>query len=250
MKVRPRTLRTTIADILGTIFFLLTIFIVVCLGKFLYFPTPDPLVATVKPVNKYSKAIEWPMETGHFHLIDDNAYVDEASSSSMCLRCHGNFSHFKSKDFRAYYNMHTFFVACETCHIRVKSEEKVTFQWFDNKSGEIIKEPVGSPGNYGAKIVPVKDGKRLDKFPNELLALEFMTHADSYSEEVRKRVVKELMSHISKDPVSCKECHRANGYINFIKLGYGTARSSVLSRDAIVKMLQEYKDFYMPHVYQ
>ena len=53
----------------------------------------------------------------------------------MCLRCHGNFCHNKSEEFRSYYNMHTFFLACETCHIRKEQGSAIQFKWFDDKTG-------------------------------------------------------------------------------------------------------------------
>lgn len=240
--------RKMIANCLGFLFFLLIIVGLAGLFKFLYFPSKTKAVPEDKNIDKFSKTIDRPREAGHFHLLDESVFSDE-ENATICLKCHGNFCHKKSKDFRAYYNMHTFYIACETCHIRKKEGEKIVFKWFDDKSGDVVKELIGSAGNYGAKIVPVKAGQRLDKFPEEELAIDFMKNQDTYTEEEKKKIQDQLMQHISKEPVACRECHQRRGYLNFKKLGYVATRSDELSGVAIVKMLLEYEEFYLPDVF-
>jgi hypothetical protein len=145
--------------------------------------------------------------------------------------------------------MHTFFLACETCHIRKKDGAGITFQWFDDKTGKEVKKIIGTDGNYGAKIVPVKGGERLDKFPKGELALEYMKLKDTYTEEDKTRIKDELMEHISKEPITCEECHKKKGYLNYKALRYNQARSSELTSIEIVKMSQEYEKFHLPAMF-
>lgn len=194
------------------------------------------------------------MGSGHFHLLDKTVYTD-VENAPICLQCHGNFCHVQSEKLRSFYNMHTFFLACETCHIRKQEREGVAFKWFDDKTGEIVTAIQGGNGNYGAKIVPVTFGeggelKRLDEFPEDKKALDFIKNKDTYTEEEKKNFTEVCMKkHISEKAVACEECHQKNGYLDYPALGYEPARSAELSRIEIVEMSKDYEDFYLPTMF-
>lgn len=238
----------------GTLFGLFLIcFILVnlyALGTFLYStPSVEPVPEKDNmPPEKFSKTIEEPLGAEHFHILDEAIYSD-LENAPRCLACHGNFCHVKSEMLRSFYNMHTFFLACETCHLRTSGEENITFQWFDDKTGEVIKQLVGTDGNYGAKIVPFKNNQRLDIFPKEDLALDYMNLKDTYTEDEQKRIQDELMAHIAQEPITCEECHSKEGYLNYADLGYTSVRSFELSRIEIVKISKEYKEFHLPTMF-
>jgi len=239
---------------LGTLFGLFLIcFILVnlyALGTFLYStPSVEPVPENGNlPPERFSKSIEQPLGADHFHILDETVYTD-VQNAPTCLKCHGNFCHTTSEWLRSFYNMHTFFLACETCHIRVTAEENIIFQWFDDKTGSMITEPSGSDGNYGAKIVPVKGTVRLDTFPKEELAREYIMNEDSYTDEEKKRMQDELMEHIAKEPVTCEECHHDKGYIDFVALGYTPVVVENLSHISIVKLSNEYEEFHLPTMF-
>ena len=246
--------KNTLLKLLGTLFGLFLIcFIVVnlyLLGTFLYStPSVEPVPENGEmPPDMFSKSIEQKLGADHFHILDETVYTD-LHNAPTCLKCHGNFCHAKSEWLRSFYNMHTFFLACETCHIRVKEEENVIFQWFDDKTGSLLTEVTGSDGNYGAKIVPVKGNARLDIFPKEELALEYIMNEAGYSEEEKKRLQGELMAHISEEPVTCEECHHDKGYIDFAALGYTPVVVENLSHISIVKLSKEYEEFHLPTMF-
>lgn len=149
--------------------------------------------------------------------------------------------------------MHTFFLACETCHIRKEQNSAIRFTWFDDKTGTELKQVKGQNENYGAKIVPVKpDGhgfERLDVLPEIKLAFDFLKNKDSYAPEQKEKIKQQLMKHISREPVTCEECHCKQGYLNYSELGYDALRAADLSRIEIVKMIKEYKDFKFPVIF-
>lgn len=249
MEGSQNTLLKLISKFLGLLFLLFIIVSLVALGKFLYStPYLEPIPDEDIPPDKFSKSIEQTVGTEHFHILDDTVYAD-LENAPICLQCHGNFCHVKSEKLRSFYNMHTFYLACETCHIRKKEGEKITFKWFDDKTGEVVKELKGTTGNYRAKIVPVKGDERLDTFPNEELALEYMKLKDMYTEEEKKKIQDELMEHVSKEPITCEECHQKKGYLNYNALGYNQVRSTELSRIEIVKISKEYEEFYLPTMF-
>jgi hypothetical protein len=238
--------------LLGMIFIFFIAVSLVSLGKLLYFPAKNEYVYDRSSIDKFSKSIYNPMQTGHFHILDQKVYSDD-KNPSMCLLCHGNFCHAKSKKLRSYYNMHTFYLTCETCHIRKKKNENILFRWFDDNSGKPLNKIKGSNGSYMAKIVPVKgsygSSDRLDIFPNEKLARDYMIYKNRYSEEKKKKIQEELMKHISKEAVTCKECHIIDGYLNFSELGYSAFRVNELTNLEIMQLIDEYKNFYLPTMF-
>ena len=239
-------LSTTLCGLLFLAFIIVSLN---ALAKFLYStPYLEPLSEKDAAPEKFSKSIEKNVGAEHFHLLDEIVYSD-VENAPICLQCHGNFCHVKSEKLRSFYNMHTFFLACETCHIKVQEGEKVVFQWFDDTTGVGVTELKGTNGNYRAKIVPVKDGARLDLFPKKELALEYMKRKDTYTEEDKKMIQDELMKHISKDPIACEECHQEKAYLDYRALGYNQTRSAELSRIEIVQMSKDYEEFYLPTMF-
>jgi hypothetical protein len=237
--------------------FLALLAIIVCLyglARFLYFQQPHrQVVAREQAVpEKFTKKLRSDVGIGHFHVSDESVTTD-IETAPMCLRCHGNFCHNKSEEFRSYYNMHTFFLACETCHIRKDQNSAIQFKWFDDKTGRELKQIKGWDENYGAKVVPVRpDGRefeRLDEFPKKKLALDFMKNKNSYTPEEKEKIKQQLMKHVSEKPIACEECHCTQGYLNYSELGYDSARAADLSRIEIVKMIKEYKDFKFPVIF-
>ena len=83
----------------------------------------------------------------------------------------------------------------------------------------------------------------------EALALEFMKMRDTYTEEERKKIQEELMQHISKESVTCKECHRPQGYLPLSTIGYSQARIEELTQLEVIKLIDEYTKFYLPTMF-
>lgn len=235
-------------NLLGMLFFLTVIALLFFLFKFLYFPSRPETDNQQLPLEKFSMGIDQPLGAEHFHILDPQPYP-HLDNAPLCLKCHGNYCHEKSEKFRSFYNMHTFYLACETCHIRIPPEQTVTFTWFDDKSGKEINTLLGERGRYNAKIVPVKAGKRLDDFPRKQLALEYMQRKNSYSKNEKEAAQKKLMSHISEKALTCRECHKKDGYLNFSRLGYNQLRIEKLTNLEILQLLEEYKDFYLPTMF-
>jgi hypothetical protein len=203
-------------------------------------------------LDKFSKTIQHSFGDSPFHILDEKMYSDE-ENAPVCLQCHGNFPHVKHNEYRAYYNMHTFFLACETCHLRLEKEDEETgFKWLDDKTGKPLERLVGKDGNFGAKIVPIRKLKiafeRLDKFPDQQLAKEFMKNKNSYTKAEKEKICKQLMQWKDEKPISCEECHSKTSYLNYYELLYDSRRSGELSRIEIVKMLEEYEHFRFPKI--
>ncbi|MCK5829488.1 MAG: hypothetical protein KAH20_04225 [Methylococcales bacterium] len=75
------------------------------------------------------------LEIPPFHKRDE--WEKDSLSKTFCTGCHLSPPHTKNLRSRAFLNMHTEFIACETCHMR---PENVTFtyQWLDYRTKQVL----------------------------------------------------------------------------------------------------------------
>ena len=201
------------------------------------------------------------MKLEHFHNLDKSVDVKEWVPN-LCLVCHGSLPHSKNKDTRALYNMHTYFCACEVCHMK---GEEIIFKWFDTDSGkpldkisERVKEMVPSgtySGNYNAKIVPcVLEGSmvvRLDQPVTEDYAKEYLQIWSQYTYDQQSQAKLELHKQLTKEPVKCVDCHqKENPYLDFKYLGYPKHLCDEFTGTEVAGMVAKYKSLKLPTMFR
>jgi len=208
---------------------------------------------TVKHYLGYRVLEEMKIE-GHFHHID---YDMEPDRRSYCIECHGDIPHDKKREIRAFGNMHSAFIACETCHVRLENDQKTgIFKWYDRKSGEIIPSPIKegvAPGLYHAKILPFEkadgDIQRIDTQARIDFAREYQRTEKSLSELQKTKARKIIHKIISEKPYLCEDCHRKkDSLIPFESLGYSKKRADLLVSTEVVGMIKDYTQFYVPRI--
>lgn len=213
------------------------------------------------------RVIEQPYIEGRFHHI---GFEMEQDNASNCVLCHGNVPHDQSKEVRSFLNMHAFYTACETCHIRPKdSETKIVFRWYDKETGERTENPVAlveieksyrdikgatypTYGNYGAKIAPGTiegDGFRFlhDNADKEFVE-RYLKEERVLTQKQKSQMKKLVHAGINEKPIECNQCHQEkNPYVPFAELGYPPRRVDELTNTSVVGMIDKYKEFYIPN---
>ena len=61
----------------------------------------------------------------------------QSLSRTFCTTCHLSPPHTKNLRSRAFLNMHTEYIACETCHLRPKNVE-FQYQWLDYRKNSVV----------------------------------------------------------------------------------------------------------------
>lgn len=79
------------------------------------------------------------LEVPPFHKRDE--WEKDSLSKTFCTGCHLSPPHTKNLRSRAFLNMHTEFIACETCHIRPENV-KFTYQWLDYRTQQVLSPSV------------------------------------------------------------------------------------------------------------
>ena len=225
----------------------------------------------VTTVDLGDRVIEQPYIRGRFHHI---GFEIEPDNRSVCVRCHGTVPHDQSKEVRSFLNMHAFYLACETCHMRPqKGEPAPAFRWYDKSTGKLAPNPtrlVGidsvydatdsseskyvTYGNYGAKIAP---GKIVDGEFEFLLGKEMAEYVDQYllereslSADQQSQAEKVIHDGVNEEPIECEACHNDTAqYIPFADLGYPPRRLEELTTTAaVVGMIKKYREFWIPSI--
>jgi len=208
---------------------------------------------TVKHYLGYRVLEEMKIE-GHFHHID---YEMEPDKRSYCIECHGDIPHNKTKEIRAFANMHSAFLACETCHVRLAEEQKSgVFKWYSRKTGEIVPSPIQegvAPGLFHAKIVPFEyaEGnlRRIDDQSGIDFARRYMRTEKTLTETQKTDIKKKIHTRVDENPYLCEDCHRPQDpLIPFEEIGYSKKRADLLVSNEVVGMIRDYTKFYVPEM--
>ena len=211
------------------------------------------------------RVIEQPYIEGRFHHIGFSIQKDQAS---MCVRCHGNVPHDKSRELRSFMNMHAFYLACETCHMPAqKDKPPYLFRWYDKDTGKVVPNPVAlreieesyrsakrtypTYGNYGAKIAPgtIENGRFgfLHDEKDMAFVERYLAEQERLAPEKKSQMKQVIHRGVSKEPVECKRCHNEEKqFLPFDELGYPPRRVAELTNSSVVGMIQKYKEFYIP----
>jgi hypothetical protein len=207
---------------------------------------------TVKHYLGY-KVLEEKRIEGHFHHIGLDVGPD---NRSYCVECHGDMPHDQIKELRAFLNMHSFFISCQTCHVKLEGAEKTgEFRWYDRRTGVIIPSPVEfeEPGTYKSKILPFErvNGqlRRIDSEDRISFALEFKKSKDSLSEAQSTKAKKIIHKIVSKQPYICEDCHNSKDpLLPLENLGYPKKRVESILSTEVVGLIKNYTKFYIPRM--
>lgn len=187
----------------------------------------------------------------HFHHVGNQAYHDEIN---LCIKCHGDIPHDKNKSIRAFLNMHSDFLSCEVCHIRLDKDKK--FIWYSKTDGKEIAnvkiEAYLSNSEY--KLLPLEyvDGKyiRYDSDSKRNFVEEFRKIISTISADKKSQGLKLIHRNVNKEPVKCDECHSPTEkqcYLPLSEIGYKKERIAQILSNEVVGMVNKYKEFYIPN---
>lgn len=193
---------------------------------------------------------------GHFHHID---YDFGPDNRSHCITCHGDIPHDKTKEIRAFGNMHASFIACETCHVRLEQADRTgIFKWYDRATGEIVSSPIKEgvlPGTYKSKIIPFErvDGmlQRIDTQGRIDFSMEYRETEKKLSDLQKSKAKKIIHKIVSKEAYVCEDCHqKKDPLLPLEELGYPKKRIEILASTEVVGMIKDYTKFFIPRMLQ
>lgn len=197
----------------------------------------------------------------HFHMVDPHVEIPK-ENQAVCVICHGSYTHSKEKKTRAILNMHEGFISCYVCHSRqedghggvktTQSGTRIKFLWVDSETGEFKNAVEGEYGKYPAQIFPIEySGQGADHIFTPIkpeAAQAFLKLLPGLTSDQVASAKAKLHNPISKEPVSCADCHKKEGYLDFKSLGFPQQRIDHLTSTEFVGMFEKYETFYLPSV--
>lgn len=188
----------------------------------------------------------------HFHNLD-KVVLEGIKTGSSCLQCHGDYPHSESQKTRTFFNAHSWFMACEVCHMTPKSVEKVVYRWLDNDTGNELVRLQGKAGNYGGSIVPIKlendTAKRLDHTADKEFIEQYLQTKDDLGDDQQKEAMEKIHEALTKSPLYCDKCHTDNGVLDFSRLLYTQKAVRHLESIDMGSMVKTYKEFHLPDIF-
>ena len=212
------------------------------------------------------KELERKQQHEHFHLGIEDKALDAWAEKSTCIICHTVYPHGRNKQAMAIINLHTEFVTCNTCHLKLSDKTSMQFGWVNPPGMTPSEKPYGTSidpetgvftqtGNHVSKITPVHmvDGMLRPYMSEQDIpaALKYRAEKDGYSEDQKKKIVDTLHKDTEiKEFVLCRQCHSTDGIIPFEKLGFDRTRTNQLQQMEIGGMLTNYDTFYFPDLFK
>jgi len=203
-------------------------------------------------------------EHQRFHHIVPVPHLPETLQPT-CYICHSNLPHNKTKKIRAMLNMHTNYIACETCHLKKNEGETVIYKWYS----PVDKHPKGpffgtayNPETgelemvhtHFSNIAPFyeKNGKLtpIVQMEGAPLAKDFVKIRDQLTPEQRKNETKRFHVDILPKGPDCQTCHSTKGILDFKALGFSPKRTVDIEELNIKGIITKYDEFYLPDLFK
>lgn len=260
--------------LIGLMVWLIIIFVLGGVVNHLAFSNhgPELLVPLLRKVQKAESPIltafkkhKEEQEHLHFHRIVDYPRIPE-DQQATCFICHSYLPHNKTKKIRSMLNMHTKYIACETCHLDKAAEQPIVYRWYspmekepkgpffgttyDPESGEL-----SATVDHLSKITPfftIEDGnlEPVLHTQNVPMAKDFVAVRNQLTPEQREGITKRFHVDIRPKGPECQACHAFDGLLNFKMLGFAEKRTIDLEMLNIKGILTKYDEFYLPDLFR
>jgi len=183
---------------------------------------------------------------------------------AMCMNCHRSLPHRKNERSRSFMNMHSRYIACETCHLRPKNSQ-LDYRWLaydgpeagkivaprsaatlehdvkkDSRKGKQKKQPLAPI--VGARIAPFLNDEAVLLFKDSDFAQQTARDWKEANAEQRARLKARLHSPLEEKGPACKACHgKEKPMLDLKALGATAKQLNAMQRNTVVRFFERYK---------
>jgi len=199
----------------------------------------------------------------HFHHVEEASQTPE-SLHTTCNICHSTLAHNKTQKTRSILNMHSNYLACETCHLKAREGQRIVYKWYSpdeaNPGGPFFGtayDPETGELLYGSdrvsKIVPFnQEGGTMEAAltrGQQVEAEEYMKTMAGLSNDQRKAATEKFHTVIDPKGPECQTCHSTSSILDLKGLGFSEKRISDLQTLSIKGIFTTYDEFYLPDIF-
>lgn len=183
-----------------------------------------------------------------FHKrLDDPVRQGEA----FCQGCHLPLPHTAKLRSRAFLNMHSRYVACETCHFRPK-DAGLEYRWLDYAA----RQPALSPQRFrigtqtdnaeplagGVKIAPFAGGAPVIVWPGSAFAERVAREWKAADSSGKAQLKARLHAPLEPKGAACAVCHTGQQpLLNLARLGASPEQAAAIQRHVIPQFFSRYQ---------
>jgi len=177
---------------------------------------------------------------------------------STCTGCHLSPPHTKSERTRTFMNMHTQFIACETCHFRPK-DKQLSYQWEDVRDGMPVKAKSKLFRQVAnAEEKPQERVKALHSFykvtPFYQANAVVLRKSDEFAQETARlwkagtedeKAIRRASIHapLEEKGPECSACHdKDEQFLDVTALGANSYQADKIYNNIIAQFFARYKD--------
>ncbi len=187
-----------------------------------------------------------------FHKTDTMVATEK---KALCNLCHLPLPHQKNIRSRTFLNMHSRYIACETCHMRPKNYQ-IAYHWEDfgdatKKQTPGKKMSVSSESKVKINSIQKTPGMRISPFYQGQLAIIFSEH--NYARKLEKiwstagdkekiKLKARLHHFLEKKGPECIRCHRKKKpFLNLKSLSATDRQIRAIENNVIAKLFARFK---------
>lgn len=213
------------------------------------------------PLRVAHEDVDW--RHRRFHDSVPVVTVDENLRPSECLLCHSMLPHQKELKTRAYLNLHSRFMTCESCHAKPEDRVSANFAWLDLRvkvEGDpampykLLEEPADTGLDNFTSLLGIKvGGQPLFADLGSERAKEYLANSAPMT-QARMQDTKDTFHDRVQSGVgtgaTCTECHVAEGgLLDFQAVGFDENRVRALRSSAITASVSDNEIFFLPPAY-
>ena len=196
----------------------------------------------------------------HFHLTTEDRNLEAWAEKDACIICHSPYPHGKKSKAKALMNLHTEFLTCQSCHIKIDQGEEMRFGWINPTGFKPTGKPYGTTidlqtgmfvqtDDHYSKLTPFRKANGVwgPVIPQTAADLDLKPTVDySHIEDWKKYHTETELEEF----VRCSSCHSPAGILDFAGLGFEPARVNQLERLEVSGMFTNYEVFYFPDLFK
>lgn len=183
----------------------------------------------------------------------------ETNKQPLCRTCHPTLPHRRSERKRSFLNMHTRYVACETCHFQPQGID-FDYRWLSyGKMAKVTANEVNTKNipessrksdekipsivpDEVSRLAPFFQGKPALLFKDDPGAGRVARSWDEGSDEEKARLKARLHVSLKKDGRRCADCHRRNQtLLDWRVLNASDKQLRAIEENAIAQFFARYK---------
>ena len=176
----------------------------------------------------------------------------ESGEQPICLSCHLSLPHRKNERKRTFLNMHSRYVACETCHLKSESTE-LDYRWLaydgphvglevvamDVEGDEAKKPFMPLPG---ARITPFVDDKPAVIFKSAHSAKRVTGEWASLDIVSKAKLKARLHAPLQREGPACEACHNRESLLDLEMLGADSAKRRQIEQNSIARFFARFNE--------